>query len=115
MYRKITTIYSKIHGSYYERTECMCGPWDGDASNDFQNREGKAVSGPNEMGNAWRVANNDGCPNPPEPVDPCDEVSRAVRNWAEQYCSRYKQEPFKSCPVDVTQSFEASTRHFSSI
>ena len=87
----------------------MCGGWDGNPSNDFKDREGNQVGSPNTMGEAFRVSNNDdGCPAPPEPVDPCDEVSRAERNWAEQYCSRYKQEPFKSCPVDVTQAFAVS-------
>ena len=64
------------------------------------------------MGNSWRVANDDGCPNPPEPVDPCEKVSRDERDWAEQYCSRFKQEPFKSCPLDVTQYFKVGLNMF---
>ncbi|KAL5263402.1 hypothetical protein ACHWQZ_G008688 [Mnemiopsis leidyi] len=95
-----------IHGTYYERTQCLCGVWDGNSGNDFQDRNGNVVGSPNAMGEAWRVSNDDGCPNPPDPPNPCEEVSREERNWADQYCSRYKQEPFRSCPVDVTEYFK---------
>ena len=84
----------------------MCGVWDGNSGNDFQDRNGNIVGSPNAMGEAWRVSNDDGCPNPPEPPNPCEEVSRDERNWADQYCSRYKQEPFRSCPIDVTEYFK---------
>ncbi|XP_063689126.1 IgGFc-binding protein-like [Bolinopsis microptera] len=95
-----------IHGTYYEKTQCLCGLWDGNAGNDFQDRDGNNVGNANSMAEAWRVSNNDGCPNPPTPPEPCDEVSREQRNLAEQYCSRYKQEPFRSCPIDVTEYFK---------
>ena len=93
IYSKFGTMRAWIHGTYYERTECLCGRWDGNPSND---------------GTDVRSVSNDGdtCPNPPDPGNPCDKISREERNWAEQYCSRYKQEPFKSCPVSVTSYFE---------
>ena len=100
------TISGQIHGTYYERTQCICGLWDGNRNNDFMDRDGNVVGSPTTMGNSWRVSNDDGCPNPPEPTDPCDLVSREEKNWAEQYCAKYKQEPFRSCPVDVTPSYK---------
>ncbi|XP_063676239.1 uncharacterized protein LOC134812668 isoform X1 [Bolinopsis microptera] len=96
-----------IHGTYYERTQCICGLWDGNKNNDFMDRDGKVVGSPTIMGNSWRVSNDDGCPNPPEPEDPCDKLSREEKSWAEQYCSKFKQEPFRSCPVDATAAYKA--------
>ncbi|XP_063691343.1 IgGFc-binding protein-like [Bolinopsis microptera] len=70
-------IYLWIHGTYYEKTEGMCGIWDGNFYHDYRNKDGQIVNSPNIMGAAFRYSNNDD-----------------------------KQEPFKSCPVDVTQSFK---------
>ena len=69
-------------------------------------RDGKVVGSPTIMGNSWRVSNDDGCPDPPEPEDPCDKLSREEKSWAEQYCSKFKQEPFRSCPVDATAAYK---------
>lgn len=67
------------------------------------------------MGNSWRVSNDDGCPDPPTPTDPCDEVTREQKNWAEQYCAKFKQEPFRSCPVDVTAAYKVRIDEFRAI
>ena len=74
-------------------------------------RNGNVVD-PTSMGNSWRVSNDDGCPDPPTPTDPCDEVTREQKNWAEQYCAKYKQEPFRSCPLDVTAAYKVCSLHF---
>ena len=69
-------------------------------------RAGEVTQNPTTMGNSWRVSNDDGCPDPPEPKDPCDALTREEKSWAENYCAKYKQEPFRSCPVDVTASYK---------
>ena len=99
MWNKIT-----LHGRYYERTHgCLCGPWDGNQGNDFMMANGQIASNWNQFGNSWVRSNTD-CPAPPEPVDPCDDRHKA--NLADQFCARFKREPFKSCPVDESTYFE---------
>ena len=81
--------------------------------NDFTDRNGR-IAGVGSWANSWIAASNmDNCPDPPDVTDPCAEVSREQRNWAQQYCARFKQEPFKSsCPLDVTPAYKVRDAGF---
>ena len=46
------------------------------------------------------------CPEVDDEKDPCEKISMEEKHWVESVCSRYKQEPFRSCPLDVTEYFE---------
>ena len=103
------TLFSQLHGTYYERTGCICGSWDGNRANDWTDKNGNLVGNQNTFANSYQVQNAQGtCPQPPAPTDPCDEATRDTRNFADVFCSRYKQEPFRGCQdhVDVTKYFK---------
>lgn len=88
----------------------MCGSWDGNPNNDLQQSDGQMTGSPNAFAESWRVTGQDGCPAAPPPTDPCDLASRDTRHLAEQMCAKYKSNPFKQCPVDVTQFYEVRLR-----
>ncbi|XP_006822488.2 LOW QUALITY PROTEIN: uncharacterized protein LOC100375545 [Saccoglossus kowalevskii] len=79
---------------YWDRTEGICGPCNGDQSDDFQLRNGTVVEDVDDFVHDWfvPVRNDSDCP-PPLPSRPCDIPSEECK----QLCEPIMSNLFEDC------------------
>ena len=82
---KGTTVLLRVHPSYKEKVEGLCGDYDGSVGNDMVTSQAIGTNNVLEFGNSWRADGS--CEEAKNIVSPC-ETNAHRRPWAVKTCSQ---------------------------
>lgn len=78
-----------LHGSCADKTEGMCGNWNGNPGDDLPGGSANTLGNVNQQ-------YDENCPAPPAPYHPCDDIPNGHEDAA-KICNTLKGSPFTSC------------------